>query len=58
MVPEKSALAQGSRSSPQSLFFAIETIDTAGIDAPAIAVILSTLPVRTGTAHRAGNKPA
>jgi hypothetical protein len=55
-VPEKSALAQGSRSS--FLFFAIETIDTAGIDARAIAVILSTLPVRTGTAHRAGNKPA
>jgi hypothetical protein len=58
MVPEKSALAQGSRSSPQNLFFTIEPIGTAGIDARAIAVILSTLPVRTGTAHRAGNKSA
>jgi hypothetical protein len=58
MVPEKSALAQGFQSSPQSLFFVIETIGTAGIDAPAIAVILSTLPVSTGTAHRAGTKPA
>jgi hypothetical protein len=57
MVPEKSSLAQGSRSSPQSLFFTIEPIGTAGIDAPAIAVILSTLPVRTSTAYRAGTKP-